>query len=70
MATLTSSVASIHKDIRSESRGSKRDKQHSIKWNFGTRPGAGVSTAVNWESKDDQLEQNSKVRPQKKWSDV
>lgn len=70
MAALATNVTSFHKDIRSESRGYKRDKQHSIKWNFGTRPRAGVHNSVNWEPQDSQPEQNGKVRPQKKGSDV
>lgn len=70
MAALASSIGSLHKDIRSESRGYKRDKDHSAKWIVGARPLAGVKRDI-WtgEPTNGTPEQHAKVRPEKKSSD-
>jgi hypothetical protein len=37
MTNLTSSTPSLHADIRSPSLPSKRDKDHTHKWSYGSR---------------------------------
>jgi len=59
-------MATFHKDIRSESRSYKRDKDTSAKWAHGVRPASGVQ--VNFWA--DELTagteaQATKVRPHK-----
>jgi hypothetical protein len=71
MATLSSSTSSIERDIRSNSRSYKRDKDHNSKWAMGTRPSYGVRTSC-WDPDvftSGSPEQQAKVRPQKKYSD-
>ena len=71
MATLSSSTGSLHRDVRSESRPYKRDKEHNTKWAMGARPSYGVKT--RWWPEEGMYtgspEQQAKVRPQKKYSD-
>lgn len=60
------------RDIRSDSRDSKRDKEHRQKWQNGQRPSAGVRLGF---SANDGLvggseRQRELVRPRKQWSQV
>jgi len=68
-----------HRDIRSTSKGYKRDKDHAEKWSMGVRPSSGV--VVNFahtslpESDPDFFQggsesQRAKVRPIKQWSQM
>jgi len=71
-ASATPSSPLEHRDIRSASRPSKRDKEHSQKWMNGQRPSAGVRLSV---CSGDGLvggseRQREIVRPRKQWSQV
>lgn len=71
MAALASSASSIQRDIRSDSRSYKRDKDQSSKWAMGSRPSYGVRKSC-WEPDvflTGSPEQQAKIRPQKKYSD-
>jgi hypothetical protein len=70
MAALSTSTGSLHehRDIRSESRGFKRDKDHNSKWAAGYRAAPGVS--VPWTDPDPVPGPNVKVRPQKKFNEM
>jgi hypothetical protein len=70
MAALSSSISSIQRDIRSDSRSYKRDKDHNSKWAMGSRPSYGVRTNC-WDPDvfiSGSPEQQAKIRPQKKFS--
>jgi hypothetical protein len=72
MAALSSSTGSLHRDVRSESQGYKRAKEHNTKWAMGTRPSYGVKARF-WPVEElytGSPEQQAKLRPQKKHSDM
>jgi hypothetical protein len=66
MSTL-SGASSLHRDVRSEYRSYKRDKEHTAKWALGGRPSAGgkINYNYDWEPFIGAEGQQAKVRPNK-----
>jgi hypothetical protein len=71
-ASATPSSPLEKRDIRSDSRDSKRDKEHRQKWMNGQRPSAGVrlSFSTNDGLVGGSERQRELVRPRKQWSQV
>lgn len=71
-ASATPSSPLEKRDIRSDSRDSKRDKEHRQKWQNGQRPSAGVR--LSFSTSDGLVggseRQRELVRPRKQWSQV
>ncbi|KAI9745508.1 MAG: hypothetical protein M1818_001042 [Claussenomyces sp. TS43310] len=77
MATLSSSASSIHKDIRSESRGYQRGKEHSYKWAYGARDSVNgprkfpsIDGLIDYGEYKLPTQQRPGDRPMKKYSDL
>lgn len=71
-ASATPSSPLEKRDIRSDSRDSKRDKEHRQKWMNGQRPSAGVrlSFTTNDGLDGGSERQRELVRPRKQWSQM
>lgn len=69
-SALTSSPTQLHRDMRSEAKPFKRDRELSSKWAHGIRGNNSLNAMTYGTQFPEGAPANYKVRPLKKYSDV